>query len=240
LEGFDPEPPPPPTTYSTSCPAPRYFPEVGPLFRVGNEIDHSEIYTVQNATCARTPDAAFGPFHYYSAGAPVPFADYPVIGEMLLGKGRLQRVISVAEGGEKLFAVPGVFYDTVSKAYCQPQDVLFDGRTVCVPRNALGYLGNYRFAFSDSQCSKALVNGTDDCQSLVAATLTMQRVGPSGEQYECPASVNRVTPHVGPVFATEGGVNCQPLDALVRPITYDIGEPVDPAELFPPLESFDF
>lgn len=235
MEGFD-----TPTSSPNPGPCPpRTFPKVGSLFKVGKLVDHSEIHMLQNDVCViAPPEKVLGAFYYYSTGAPVPFDDYPIVGEVLSGNGRLQQVGYVSENGTKLYTEPGIFFDTVAKTYCSPSDPLFDGRTVCVPPNALTPVSGS--LFGDAQCTQP-VSGGLGCGGPLGIS-SESRVTPSGETYACSYQLNRLTPHVGPVFTTEAGMNCQPfVPDLALPLqTYDVGEPVELEAAFPPLESFDF
>jgi len=230
MEGFD-----TPNTRAPGVCAPRSFPEVGPLFQVGNLVDHSEIHIPLGDLCITAPsEALIGAFSYYSAGAPVRFEDYPIVGEILSGTGRLQQVVYVAEDGTKLFSLAGVFYDTVSKVYCYPQDLL--GRTVCVPRNAVTSTGGF---WADSQCSRRLAF-PGECGTAVAASVVEERTRPDGNVVTCSSSLHRITPYSGPVFEKFELQPCGPIDLQFPATTYEVGERVEPDALFPPLERFDY
>jgi hypothetical protein len=204
------------------------YPTIDGTLYAATPVDPSAVFTTSAAggTCAPTPYAGF---RYYSPGAVARFEDYPIVETVHEGSGRIQQSYLTSEG-KRLFATG--LYDSQIGVGCTP--AAEGNRTLCetsFPTTAQAPLGAY---FADARCGTPVFNAAGYCGGE-GQVVGVQSPAPPPVCGSAPVALfRRGAAHTGRVYSTLQGP-CAPAPTSIGSQWYEVGAPVDAAEVFATL-----
>jgi hypothetical protein len=184
------------------------------------------------------------PKESYVQGAPIDLATIPTLETLVVGSGRVQGRFSGFGGVPFLPDVRrGAFVDAESGVACMPYQIS-DGTLRCIPRS-FGLVGPEDFFYESSSCSGARVVLWQPNPPCLTDAPLPEGVFLTGDATDCGREpiVTEVNAIAGPstagtlYFANSMTGACEPVADLSPSVTpLSLGEPLDPAEIFAPVE----